>query len=207
MRKANSLSNAKNLNQWQYSLLYYDFYLQEKDLKKWQEISKLRPAIESNITIFTDIAKPVKIPVRGHFARPEISQTKELSFGMRELHSENSQSITIFNPSDQPLFVQFHIGPSNSQSYAFLQACFQKFEKSLKTKPKNECKPTPPPKSIQTFDSAAAVLEKIKGKYTAYFTHTQSFIYFSIVMSNNQEVAQPKIKIFAPNVNKYRFSQ
>lgn len=119
------------MNQAKYSLTYYDFYLAYKTHRRWIQISaEQEQQVTAALTVTADIAKPFQIQAAGTLIMPEIVDSTVIDFGMIEIAEEAVKQIRIRNPSDHPLFVQFHIGPEDYEDPESLRKMFERVEKT-----------------------------------------------------------------------------
>ena len=95
-------------------LTYFDIFAWQVEQKQWdnKDFSK-RADTGSIITIDTNMVQNITIPVNSGITKPSLLSQDVYEFDKIEVGTEKRGSITIHNPSPDPLEVSFNIAPSN----------------------------------------------------------------------------------------------
>lgn len=101
-------------NQYDSTLTYFDIIAWQVEQKEWQAIETSPPTdYTSIITIETNMIQNITIPVKSVITRPLLLTQEKYSFDRIEVGTEKRGTITIHNPSPNPIEVSFHIAPSD----------------------------------------------------------------------------------------------
>ena len=93
--------------------------LSYKDLLLWREKEKIWEALESSGK--TDINKTIsvnfnlfkeRIQVKATLTKPTLTTDSKIDFGSIQFGELAARNITVHNPSDEPLHIQFLLAPS-----------------------------------------------------------------------------------------------
>lgn len=95
-------------------ITYFDVLAWQVESKEWdrREQNSLTES-EVLITLDTNVAQNITIPVRTKIERPKLLNMDVLDFGKVEVDTEKRVAFTIFNPSSNPIEVSFAIAPTN----------------------------------------------------------------------------------------------
>jgi hypothetical protein len=95
-------------------ITYFDILAWQVEHKEWEgrERNSLTKS-EVFITLDTNVVQNITIPVRTRIQRPKVLKIDTLDFGKVEVDTEKKSSITIYNPSPDPIEVSFAVAPSN----------------------------------------------------------------------------------------------
>lgn len=95
-------------------LTYFDILAWQVEQKEWENRQSTRSTDEtSTITIETNMIQNISIPVRTVITKPTLLNQDKYDFGKIEVETEKRGSITVHNPSPNPIEVSFFIAPPN----------------------------------------------------------------------------------------------
>lgn len=126
------------------------FEISDKIFQMWENMTLTQGNdVRAVLNIETDVSENVQLSVRGYLERPALGQ-ELVDFGLSKIHHRTEKNITVHNPSDLPMFIQFFLGPEDAFTPQAIDSLILKQLKQLGDKIGTTCILT------ETYDSLIA---------------------------------------------------
>ena len=106
--------DAMNYFQTEQVLTYFDILAYQSELKEWEQRVKMNQTDSISVVKFqTNIVQNVTLKIRSVVEQPTLLQNSTYNFGLLEVDTSKRGSITVVNPSKDPITVSFYLAPAN----------------------------------------------------------------------------------------------